>query len=99
MRTKQLFKEIAPDYNPKFDPWGHAMGAFFAVCDEIQLVRGLNCDFEWGYDPGPCRTGPEPDCYESEVLAELAPTDDELLRLGRFLHRLTGRLDRAGHSY
>lgn len=96
MRTKYLFKEFAPDYSPRFDPWGHAMGAFFNVAAELDK-RGANLPAAWGYRAG--AGGPEVDDYAAEVIADLAPTDADLLRLGAFLHRLTGRLDRAGHSY
>lgn len=95
-RTRDLFKEFAPDYGPNNDPWGHAMGAFFNVAGELDR-RGCDMPPEWGYRCG--MGGPEVDEWAQGVLDDLKPTNAELLRLGRFLHRLTARLDRAGRSY
>jgi len=96
MKTKTLFLELAPDYRPDNDPWGNAMGAFFAVADEI-VARGNWCPDAWHFRPSPF--GQECAGWEYETLQELKPDDAALLRLGAFLHRLTGRLDRAGMSY
>ena len=96
MRTKTLFLELAPDYRPDYDPWGHAMGAFFDVAGELWR-RGCCTPDTWHYSPG--AGGPEVSEDAAAVFADLDTTDDQLRRLGAFLHRLTGRLDRAGRSY
>lgn len=96
MKTKALFRELTPDYYDDNDPWGHAMGTYFAAADEIN-ARGIQCPSAWQFRPSPF--GQACEGYEYETLQELKPSDAELLRLGAFLHRLTGRLDRAGLSY
>lgn len=96
MRTQALFLELDPDYAPNNDPWGCAMGVFFAVADEL-AARGVQCPEVWRFRPSPF--GQSCEGYAYETLQELEPDDDELLRLGAFLHRLTGRIDRAGLSY
>ncbi|MDO8705370.1 MAG: hypothetical protein Q7J84_10535 [Sulfuricaulis sp.] len=101
--TKQLFRELAPDYSPSNDPWGHAMGAFFAVADELyERTSGGSVEpgmpAEWRFRRGMAGYQ-DTDSHEYEALQELKPSTAELFRLGCFLHRLTGRLDRAGFSY
>jgi hypothetical protein len=97
-RSKELFREVAPDYRADNDPWGHAMGAAFDVCAEL-TNRDLAVPAAWRYRPSPIRGPQEVSDYVAEAFADLAITDAELLRLGDFLHRLTGRLNRAGRSY
>ena len=96
MKTAALFLELDPDYAPNNDPWGSAMGVFFAVADEL-TARGVPCPEVWHFRPSPF--GQECEGYAYESLQELKPSDAELLRLGAFLHRLTGRCERAGLSY
>lgn len=97
VNTRQLFKEIAPDYSATNDPFGHLMGAFFAVVEELHFNRGVEIPAAWKFRPG--IGGVDSDSYEHQVIAELKPSDLELLRLGRFCHRLYGIVDRAGKSY
>lgn len=92
MKVKEHFRELACDYSPNHDPWGHAMGAYFdvaAACYE----RGIHVPT---YSPG--AGGPEiQDDYAREYLDSLS--DEELAKLARFLRTLTHIIDKAGRSY
>lgn len=77
------------------DRWGSSMGMFFDAADEL-CRRGDDIPHEWGYRPSPF--GPsDPETFEAEILVDA--DSDDILRLGRVLHRYTTRLDKAGHSY
>ncbi len=95
MKTSELFRQLEPDYSPSNDPWGYAMGLFFDVAGEL-YNRGEAVPDEWQFRPGACGVVEISD-YRVDELDEAATAD--LLRLGAFLHRLTGRIDRAGLSY
>lgn len=94
LHLRALFRELCPDYHPRNDPWGHAMGGFFDVAAEMDL-RDLPIPSEWGYRAG--AGGPEVS-DEARPLLESLP-DETLYQLGELLHRLTERLDRQGRSY
>ena len=77
------------------DRWGSAMGLFFDVAEELDR-RDEDIPAEWGYRAGALGVG-DPESFEAEILTDA--DSDDILRLGRVLHRYTGMLDRAGHSY
>lgn len=95
MPTKELFKEISPDYRADNDPWGHAMGAYFAVAEVLHFEFDCTID---SFKPG-AASGPDDDSFEYRTIIELQPTRDDLERLAKFLDRLTDRIRRAGKDY
>lgn len=62
------------------------------------IARSIATIAAWGFKRGMAGYQ-ETDSYEYERPRELKPSTAELYRLGCFLHRLTGRLQRAGRSY
>lgn len=96
MSYRDLKTQLMMGFDPG-DRWGSAMGMFFDVTEELDR-RGADIPPAWGYRCGALGVG-EPETYDAEVITELNPDDEDLLRLGNVLHRYTGMLDRAGHSY
>lgn len=94
LTARAIFRELAPDYSPRHDPWGYAMNAFFNVAAEMEL-RGLEVPAQWRYHSG--AGGPHVDDDAAEIFTRVS--DDDLQRVGAFLHRLTGRIRRAGLDY
>ena len=79
-----------------YDPWGTAMGAFFAVAAELQW-RGTDIPAKWQYTPGCAADQREPD---GDWFALLEAADEEvLLSFGEMLHRYTDLLRRDGKDY
>ena len=86
------------------DRWGFAMGAWFAICDELayreywQHVDAAEIPVEWDYVPSlTTQRGerlPENECYGLEHYAS-----DELLHAGHVLARYTDRLRAHGLDY
>ena len=88
-----LFRRCAPDYGPKNDPWGDAMGVYFDVAAWLESREGIRID---GYRPG--LGGPV--CESDDIAEELDNAGtDQVERLARFCKRLTCRLERAGLDY
>lgn len=79
MRTKELFKELAPDYSPKYDPWGHAMGAYFAVASVLYFDYSIV--EEGNFRPGAAQ-GPDEDDYSTKALLDLNPITGRIERAG-----------------
>lgn len=95
-RAKRIFKELAPDYNPKYDPWGYAMALAFdigAACYERNLWDGIKAlDYHAGAG------GPEfNDPYTRRRLMRMGGS--RLIKLARFVARLLHVLEAAGRSY
>ena len=92
MQAKQLFLDVAPDYNARFDPWGSAMGTYFDVATEAWM-RGIAVP---SFYPGAGIPTIENE-YSREVLANMS--DDDVVKLVRFCHKLTYILEKAGRAY
>lgn len=95
-RASHIFKELAPDYSPKLDPWGYAMALAFdigAACYERGLWEGVRA---LGCSPG--AGGSEfTDPYVRRRLMRMG--EKRLVRLALFADRVIRMLERAGRSY
>lgn len=93
---KGTFRELAPDYSPKNDPWGYAMALAFdigAACYSRGLWEGVRAlDFSPG--AGGCEFD---DPYTRRRLMRMS--EKRLIKLARFTARLLRLLDAAGRSY
>lgn len=97
--SKQLFKDLAPDYNPKSDAWGYAMDAGFKVA-AMCYIRGIANSMDYR----PSMAGPQSDLSDSEdnegVQALLySLTDTALERLAEYIARVLRMLERNGKDY
>lgn len=91
--SKELFLDIAQDYNAKHDPWGYAMGAGFDIAAAC-YIRGIDCALD--YSPG--LGGPDiEDDWNRKYLMRMNPA--KLKRLAAFTKRVLDTLERAGRSY
>jgi len=89
----QTFRDLAPDYRPNNDPWGHLMGVRFDLAAYLLQEHDILVD---SYEPG--IFGPEiQDDYLAQQFAQF--DDVELVRLDRFLDRVGAMLVRAGKDY
>lgn len=78
------------------DAWGSCMGWLFSVADYM-ADQEIDVPDDWGYRQamaGPDRTTPE-----FEALADLAPSEADLLTFGGMLWRLRAIIKAAGRDY
>lgn len=96
----KALKEVYNMYHDG-DQWGNAMGFFFAVADYLCFDTDIPVPDSWGFRPSPL--GPDDESYqyrEIETLIEAGEiTDQDVLRFGRILNRLTDIYRAKGIDY
>ena len=93
--TLSEFKHELRMEDVKGDPWGVSLCAFFDLC--VVAHGRIDVPEEWGYSVGWGGNHLDPESWFQQLFSEC--TDEQLLTIGNYLHRLTSLLEAAGKSY